>query len=76
MTIHKSQGQTLSSAIVSMQDTYRNPAQAYVGVSRVRCAKNLYVIYYQPNSFLCDPYVLHYNAKFRSPGGKSALETV
>ncbi len=46
LTIHKSQGQTLSAAVVSLAETTENPGQAYVACSRVRSSDNLYVVNY------------------------------
>lgn len=42
ITVHKSQGQTLDSAVLDFTDQYFEKGQAYVALSRVRALDNLY----------------------------------
>ena len=43
LTVHKSQGQTLSAVILEAQGMFRNPAMFYVAVSRVRSLNDLII---------------------------------
>jgi ATP-dependent exoDNAse (exonuclease V) alpha subunit len=43
ITIHKSQGATLSSAVIKIEDI-RNPGQVYVALSRVRDIRKIYIM--------------------------------
>jgi ATP-dependent exoDNAse (exonuclease V) alpha subunit len=63
LTIHKSQGMTLDSAIVSFKDSFAF-FQMYVALSRIRTLAGLYVESFDPRLVKADPKVLNYYALF------------
>jgi ATP-dependent DNA helicase PIF1 len=59
LTIHKSQGMTLDSAIVFFPDAFA-PAQIYVALSRLRTIDGLYVIGFDPRKIKTDKRALKF----------------
>jgi hypothetical protein len=57
MTIHKSQGQTLSAAHISLGAEIREPGQAYVAISRLNSLDGLSLSDFSPSSLRTDPIV-------------------
>ena len=57
VTIHKSQGATLDSALVDIGSGVFEYGQAYVALSRVRCLEALYVYDFDPTAFKAHPKV-------------------
>jgi len=56
-TIHKSQGATLDRMMVDISSLWE-PGQAYVALSRVRSAKNLFIERWNPRSIIADESVM------------------
>ncbi len=56
ITIHKAQGTTLDKALVNLNNLWE-PGQAYVAMSRVRRADDLFISTWSANSFKIDPHV-------------------
>lgn len=54
MTVHKSQGLTLDSALIDLQEVF-DYGQAYVAVSRVNDVDNLFIKNASPTSFKANP---------------------
>ena len=57
MTIHKSQGQTLSAAHISLGAEISEPGQAYVAISRLNNLDGLSLSDFSPSSLRTDPIV-------------------
>lgn len=62
-TIHKSQGATLDDLWCDLSQLWE-PGQAYVALSRLRSAKGLHLIGWNPRSIIVDPKVLHFYKQF------------
>ncbi len=56
MTIHKVQGKTVQSCVVSMRGRFM-PGQFYVAVSRVKTLEGLHILDFCPRKIRCDPSV-------------------
>jgi ATP-dependent DNA helicase PIF1 len=61
LTIHKSQGMTLDSAIVDCKNIFAT-GQLYVALSRVRSMKNLKIINFKPSQIIVNEAVKKYYA--------------
>jgi len=59
VTIHKSQGMTLSSIFTDLRRLWE-PGQAYVALSRLRSAEGLFLAGWEQRSILVDPEVLRF----------------
>ena len=57
LTIHKSQGATLDSALIDIGSSTFEYGQAYVALSRVRSLEGLYVWALDPKRIVCHPVV-------------------
>ncbi|ASD62379.1 ATP-dependent DNA helicase Pif1 [Bdellovibrio bacteriovorus] len=62
-TIHKSQGATLDDLWCDLSQLWE-PGQAYVALSRLRSAKGLHLIGWNPRSIIVDPKVLQFYKQF------------
>lgn len=62
-TIHKSQGATLDDLWCDLSQLWE-PGQAYVALSRLRSAKGLHLIGWNPRSIIVDPKVLMFYRQF------------
>jgi len=60
LTIHKSQGATLDSALIDIGFNVFECGQAYVALSRVKCLESLYIYNISPHSFKANPKVKKY----------------
>ena len=63
-TIHKSQGQTLDRAVISLKNLWES-GQAYVALSRLRSLQGLYLTGWSLNSFHVDSEVTDFYNKFQ-----------
>lgn len=59
VTIHKSQGMTLTSLCTDLRRLWE-PGQAYVALSRLRSPHGLFLSGWSPNSFIVDPEVVRF----------------
>jgi ATP-dependent DNA helicase PIF1 len=66
MTIHRSQGATLDSALIDIGSNTFEYGQAYVALSRVRTLQGLYIWKIDPTKIRCHPKVLAFYSP-RSP---------
>jgi ATP-dependent DNA helicase PIF1 len=57
LTIHKSQGATLDSALISIGSSTFEYGQAYVALSRVKSLESLYLHSFNPSQICCHPAV-------------------
>ena len=57
ITIHKSQGSSLDSALIDIGSSVFEYGQAYVALSRVRTLEGLYIFRFSPSSVVCNPKV-------------------
>ncbi|WP_374034191.1 ATP-dependent DNA helicase Pif1 [Bdellovibrio bacteriovorus] len=62
-TIHKSQGATLDDLWCDLSQLWE-PGQAYVALSRLRSARGLHLIGWNPRSIIVDPKVLQFYKQF------------
>jgi ATP-dependent DNA helicase PIF1 len=60
ITIHKSQGATLDSALIDIGGNTFEYGQAYVALSRVRSLDGLYLWKFDPRKVLCHPAVAEF----------------
>lgn len=68
VTIHKAQGATLDSAMVTLKNLWE-PGQAYVAMSRVRSAAGLKVSSWDARSIIADPEVRSFHAEMQNAIG-------
>jgi ATP-dependent DNA helicase PIF1 len=64
ITIHRSQGQTLSTASIILDHNIWEKGQGYVALSRLQSLKGLYLKKFSPDIFVCDKSVKKYYKKF------------
>ncbi len=64
ITIHRSQGQTLSTASIVLDHNIWEKGQGYVALSRLQSLKGLYLKKFSPDIFVCDKSVRKYYRKF------------
>lgn len=64
ITIHRSQGQTLSMASIVLDHNVWEKGQGYVALSRLQSLKGLYLKKFSPDIFVCDRSVKKYYKKF------------
>jgi ATP-dependent DNA helicase PIF1 len=57
ITVHKSQGVSLDSALIDIGSSVFEYGQAYVALSRVRSLEGLYIHRLQPHAIVCHPKV-------------------
>lgn len=62
MTIHKSQGATIDSALIDLTNLWDH-GMAYVALSRVKSSKGLHLLGWSRRSFITDPDVIRFYAK-------------
>jgi ATP-dependent DNA helicase PIF1 len=68
ITIHKSQGMSVDSAIINVGSSVFDFAQTYVALSRVKSLDGLYLIHFDPSRIRADPIVIdYYNSFLTSP---------
>ena len=65
ITIHRSQGQTLSKASIILDDNVWEKGQGYVALSRLQSLEGLFLLKFNPNIFLCDKLVKKYYKKWK-----------
>ena len=70
VTIHKSQGMTLDSAVIDLSQAFV-PGQGYVALSRVKSWDGLYLRGINQKSLEIDQTVLNYDRKFQSDSEKN-----
>jgi ATP-dependent DNA helicase PIF1 len=66
LTIHKSQGVTLDSAILDLGNSIFQAGQAYTGLSRVKNTESLILTNLNIDKFMVDPIVVRFYAAVRS----------
>jgi ATP-dependent DNA helicase PIF1 len=66
MTIHRSQGASLDSALIDIGSNTFEYGQAYVALSRVRTINGLYIWKFDPSKIRCHPKVLAFYSTIRS----------
>ena len=77
MTIHKSQGSTISLAEVDIGRSIFTFGQAYVALSRVKSLDGLYLTEFNPTAIRADPKVIEFYAKFRNiPNSNTVMKSV
>ena len=77
MTIHRSQGATLDSALIDIGSNTFEYGQAYVALSRVRTIDGLYIWKLDPKKIRCHPKVLEfYTAKTTVATAKNTNENL
>lgn len=64
MTIHKAQGTTLDRSYIHLERIWE-PGQAYVALSRVQSAQNLYLSTWSRSSIKVDPLVFEFDQKMK-----------
>ena len=64
ITVHKSQGMTLDSAVVDLSAAFTY-GQGYVAISRVRTLKGLFLLGYNTRSLEVDPRIIEIENKFQ-----------
>lgn len=67
VTVHKSQGMSLDSALIDLSNTFEF-GQGYVAISRVRTLQGLHLIGINEMAFAMHPVVVEQDAKFRAAG--------
>lgn len=67
VTVHKSQGMSLDSAMIDLTSVFEF-GQGYVAISRVRSLAGLHLIGLNDNVFMMHPKVVEQDARFRSLG--------
>jgi ATP-dependent DNA helicase PIF1 len=70
LTIHRSQGQTLSQCSILLDDTIWEEGQAYVALSRLQSIDNLTLIKYNKSAFKISHKVKEFYAKFEQNSSK------
>ncbi len=73
VTIHKSQGMTLDSAVIDLSQAFV-PGQGYVALSRVKNWGGLYLKGINAKALEIDQTVLHYDRKFQTESEKNVLK--
>ena len=74
LTIHKSQGMTLDSAVMDISRAF-GPGQAYVALSRCTSLNEITLTGYDRSKIFADERVLKFYAELGDPMAKLALET-
>ena len=64
ITVHKSQGMTLDSAVVDLSDAFTY-GQGYVAISRVRALSGLFILGYNARSLKVDPNIIEIENRFQ-----------
>jgi hypothetical protein len=70
-TIHKAQGMTLDKMSVDLRALWE-PGHAYVALSRVRTARELYIEGWSPKSIIVDPEVSRFHSGLREHTSRSS----
>jgi hypothetical protein len=65
MTVHRVQGQQLSSAHVELDESMFESGQAYTAISRVTSEAGLTLTRYDPRAFIVDPAVVAFDRECR-----------
>jgi len=73
LSIHKSQGQTLTRVKVDLAHTFEK-GQAYVAISRATCMEGLEIESFQPSKIMAHPRVVEWHKFWSSVGDGSALD--
>jgi ATP-dependent DNA helicase PIF1 len=73
ITVHKSQGLTVDSAVINLSGVFEC-GQAYVALSRVKCAKSLTLLNASPNSFKAHPKAIQFYENLRTGDPTIKLE--
>lgn len=76
ITIHKSQGATLDSALIDIGSSTFEFGQAYVALSRVRSLDSLYIWKLDPRKVRCHPAVAEFYAGLTAAGAGDPTTTV
>lgn len=72
ITVHKSQGMTLDTAVMDLSDAFV-PGQGYVALSRVRSIQGLTLRGYNATALQIDPRVIEYDRVLRATSEKVVL---
>jgi ATP-dependent DNA helicase PIF1 len=65
ITIHKSQGMSLDAALMDLREVFEF-GQGYVALSRVRTLAGLYLLGWNPQTFMVHPHILKEDEQFRT----------